>query len=144
MTTKLDYALRLAELDKVCQGDPSGMNHLFDCAGGCRGTGRVYLLGAEVRVKCTGCEGSGKGYNPFWLQGKPAPDCSYCQGRGWTPSTDGDVLAQALWPILREFSVGEGEAQNWVVTYQARRTTGRKDYLRAAWRALVAAERAKE
>ena len=35
MTTKLDYALRLAELDKVCQGDPSGMNHLFDCAGSC-------------------------------------------------------------------------------------------------------------
>ena len=133
-----DYGLLLASAKTECPGDPSGVNHLFDCAGGCNGTGRVYLLGDAVRVGCGVCYGTGyMGYTTDF-------PCRVCSARGWTPTTDGDVMAQAVWPLLNRLELEDEQPQAaYVFCYVKARAKGDPAW-EAAWRALLAAERAKE
>ena len=104
MTTQpeIDHALLLASATKDCHHDKE---QAWDVPGvaercqDCHGTGRVYLLGDAARIPCwedydyhfpgATCE-----------EGNIRPDCLSCEGRGWTSTTDGDVMAQAVWPLL--------------------------------------------
>lgn len=123
----------------------------------CDGTGTVYLLGDDVRVKCYHCQ-SGTTSSPE-IRGIPQRmrSCESCQGRGWTPTTDGDVMAQAVWPLLlrireryhaphdpeeRDPRSGRDYTQFHIAytDYIDARTCGYSPAAwEAAWRALVAA-----
>lgn len=56
----------------------------------CNGTGRVPILGDELRVKCKRCKGGGT-WHDFTSTSTIDQICFICEQRGWTPS--GDMVA---------------------------------------------------
>jgi len=91
-----DMQIKALEATKACPHTDSKVHEFFEgdrpdlhpCD--CKGTGRVPILGDELRVECKICEGRG-GFQ--WLSGPSGSDmdseiCSTCQGRGYTPSDD--------------------------------------------------------
>jgi len=92
-----DNRLLCCLYEGACLGDPSGVNHLYDCAGGCLGTSRVPLL-PGVRVPCW----DDYDYHApaaTCVEGEIRPDCSTCHGLGWTPSEDAWVWLDTFFAL---------------------------------------------
>lgn len=91
-----------------------------------------FLLTDAVRVKCP--------HHPvgYLLTQEQLNECPRCHGSRWKPTTDGDVMAQAVWPLIYRHTLHLSSPE--YRDYMLARARG--DSLaawEAAWKALVAA-----